>query len=150
MIENEADMQLPQAPRLPRVVTMPRLQSVPVSDAVGFSYPALDFYFACRCLAGAPRCTRAFAYLAAQSLEAALKCLLSRAGVSTKRMKNVLRHDLESLWREALSRSVPLEDPPPRWCATLNSGHDKPHVFRYQAGMHGYGTPHDAAAIPSA
>jgi hypothetical protein len=123
------------------------LRSLPVSESDGYMHPALDFFFGCRALAGARRGTRSFAHLAAQSLEAALKCLLTRANFPSNKLKShELRHNLEALWIEAAQLGVPIAEVPPDWCKTLNSGHES-FVFRYTMGCHGYCTPNQNVVL---
>ncbi|MGN6520979.1 MAG: hypothetical protein ACTHK2_16330 [Dokdonella sp.] len=121
--------------------TAPGIRLLPVSAADGYMYPAIDFFFGCRALAGARRGARGFASLAAQSLEAALKCLLVRASFDVNKLKShQLRHNLVGLWHEAAQLGIAVEPAPPDWCKTLNSGHQS-FVFRYTEGRHGYVTP---------
>jgi hypothetical protein len=84
---------------------------------------------------------RACAFLAAQSLECALKSYLSHAGVGESRIKNHLRHNLESLWIEAVKYHLNIQSQPPQWCVILNSVHDKPYYLRYPMGINGIELP---------
>ncbi|MFH1146312.1 MAG: hypothetical protein V1736_01230 [Pseudomonadota bacterium] len=71
-------------------------------------------------------------FLAAQSLECALKAYLAHSGFTEKQLKRPnLRHNLEALWTEAYKQKLTISSTPPQWCITLNAGHDRPYYMRY-------------------
>lgn len=79
---------------------------------------------------------RACAFLAAQTLECALKSYLSHAGFSEAKLKqHSRRHNLETLWLEASNHGLKISAKPPNWCSILNSAHDKPYYLRYPIGI---------------
>jgi hypothetical protein len=76
------------------------------------------------------------AFLAAQTLECALKSYLSHAGIPQKKLKcRPLRHNLENLWIEAVNKGLNVQAQAPQWCLILNSAHDEPYYFRYPMGL---------------
>lgn len=82
------------------------------------------------------------AFLAAQSLECALKSYLSQTGASEAYLKKPCRrHNLETLWIEASDRGLKVSAQPPNWCVILNQTHDKPYYLRYPIGISGFNTP---------
>jgi hypothetical protein len=77
----------------------------------------------------------AFALVAGQILECALKAFLLKAGVTEKALKKRgVRHSLSKLWAEAAHRSLPIGDLP-QWADRLSGLHDFPYYLRYPAGL---------------
>ena len=84
----------------------------------------------------------ACAFLAAQSLECALKAYLAHDGKSEITLsRRPYGHDLERLWLEASRTGLPIQSTPPEWCTTLTSGHSYPYRFRYPLKLNGYTMP---------
>jgi hypothetical protein len=82
------------------------------------------------------KATSGLAMLAAHSLECALKAYLAHSGMLQKDLKDDnRRHNLEQLWDTAVNKGLGIENPPPKWCTTLNRLHDKPYHLRYQTGV---------------
>jgi hypothetical protein len=78
-------------------------------------------------------------FLAAQSLECALKAYLLCSASDESKMKMELmaptiRHDLEKLWMRSSELGLCVPNQPSSWCITLNSGHNKPYYMRYPMG----------------
>lgn len=92
----------------------------------------------------APAC----AFLAAQSLECALKAFLSKSGVSEVRLREItVRHNLEVLWANASSRGLKVSAQPPVWCVILNQTHNAPYHLRYPIGINGFQTPEHTSTV---
>lgn len=88
-------------------------------------------------LAKDPKTGHACAFLAAQTLECALKAYLAKVGITDSELKDrKRRHNLEVLWREAVSHGLSIQAEPAQWCLILNSAHDQPHYYiRYPIGI---------------
>lgn len=80
-------------------------------------------------------------FLAAQSVECALKAFLSRSGDDTRLKKSPLRHDLVALWALAAQEGLFPLAAHPSWLATLARLHGRPYYLRYSTGVHGLVLP---------
>jgi hypothetical protein len=78
-----------------------------------------------------PASALAFALLAGQSAELALKSFLLARGVSADELAPQFGHDLLKAWQGARARGLSVPDPPPQWFLTIASLHQKPHWIRY-------------------
>lgn len=119
--------------------TIPGLVLLTPTDSQSYLAAAVEFYRGARELAGNSRVLISCAFLAAQSLECALKSFLVHRGLpATELSKRPYGHDLECCWKKAalLGLSVPV----PQWCLTLNEGHKK-FLYRYPMGLHGQSLP---------
>jgi hypothetical protein len=76
--------------------------------------------------------------LASHGVELALKAFLLHSGVSAQELKRQYGHDLQGLWRAALSHGLRLGSEP-WWLGILNYYYDAPYQFRYPRG--GFATP---------
>jgi hypothetical protein len=118
-------------------ITLPVLRMVPPAPAQSYMVAARGLYSGVKVLASNPGATAtACAFLAAQTLECALKSYLSHAGIPQKKLKcRPLRHNLENLWIEAVNKGLNVQAQAPQWCLILNSAHDEPYYFRYPMGL---------------
>ena len=124
-------------------IVLPALTMAPIDLPYAYLVAARGFFPAVRLLAeSSAGVQRACAFLAAQTLECALKAYLSHVGFSEAELKDKKRrHNLEFLWREASDRGLSIDQQPPLWCSLLNSGHDDPYHFRYPLKIHGIVVP---------
>lgn len=124
-------------------IVLPALTMAPIQQPQGYLTAAHGFFPAVHLLADSSASVqRACAFLAAQTLECALKAYLSHAGFTEAKLKDKKRrHNLEFLWREASDHGLSIDQQPPLWCRLLNSGHDDPYHFRYPLKIHGIVVP---------
>ena len=78
-------------------------------------------------------------FLAAQSLECALKAYLTSTAPNESEMKRELmklsvRHNLEKLWEKSSNQGLKVPHDSSTWCVILNAGHSKPYYMRYPMG----------------
>jgi hypothetical protein len=82
---------------------------------------------------GMPATALSLAFLAAHILE----CLLKAAGTKTERSEQALksnpdvRHNIDALWKLAISHGMPLSPSPPTWVENLSRLHNRPFQLRY-------------------
>jgi hypothetical protein len=96
-------------------------------------------------VAAGPPCALPFAFLAAQTVECALKAFLSSNGDDRRLKQAPLRHNLEMLWSLSAAEGLTLEMPAPVWLVRLSALHDTPYYLRYSTGVHAMVSP---AAAP--
>ena len=105
------------------------------SEAESFMWAARWFLAGADALA---RCTAkeltSCVFLAAQSLECALKSFLRHKGITADELKHGFRHNLERLWKKAHEFNLGISSTPSDWCIILNAGHNSPHLMRYPMG----------------
>jgi hypothetical protein len=113
-----------------------------VTDDVSYLVAARQFNNGAQVLSTKKNISRPFFFLAAQSLECALKSYLSHMGISESELKKpAVRHNLEELWKLAVSKGAPINNQPTNWCIRLNELHNKPYFLRYPMGLNGYVGP---------
>lgn len=130
-------------------VTLPAFTLGTGSPADSYLVAAHYLFSGVDLLAKDPTTGHACAVLAAQTLECALKAYLSKVGFSERKLKeHKRRHNLEGLWREAVSHGLSIQAEPPQWCLILNSAHNQPNYYlRYPMGINMITLP---ALIPTA
>lgn len=130
-------------------LTLPAFTIGTVSPADSYLVAAHYLFSGVDPLAKDPTMGHACAFLAAQTLECALKAYLSKVGLSEGELKNhKRRHNLELLWREAVSHGLNIQSEPPQWCLILNSAHNQPNYYlRFPMGINMVTLP---ALIPAA
>jgi hypothetical protein len=75
------------------------------------------------------------------------KASLSRGGDDRRLRSKALRHNLDALWRLAISEGLAnsehlsIDAAPPSWLQRLSQLHDGPYYLRYSTGVHGLVTP---------
>ncbi len=123
--------------------TLPPITSSASTPAQSYFAAARYFFLGVKALSGgSPELAPACAFLAAQSIECALKSFLSKNGFSEAQLRHPsCRHNLEALWAEASSRGQFFSAQPPMWCVILNQTHNKPFHLRYPIGINGFQTP---------
>ena len=123
-------------------IRIPPITMAPPTEAKTYLVAAYElFKGAEELLKGSGKTAVACSFLAAQATECALKAHLLQAGFEKFKNK-ALRHNLETLWVEAVSCGLSVNPQPPQWCVILNSLHNKPYYFRYPpAGLNGKSLP---------
>jgi hypothetical protein len=132
-------------------ITMPAIEIKPPSPSLSFLTAARYFFPGVRTLSqGDPTVAIACTFLAAQTLECALKAYLSNAGVPIKELKNKKSycHNLEALWVGAATKGLAVQPQPPDWCVILNQTHDDPYYLRYPIGINGFQYPAFSMMVP--
>lgn len=127
--------------------TLPMITSSAGTPAQNYLAAARYLFLGVKALSiGSSELAPACAFLAAQSLECALKSFLSKNGFSEAQLKRPSRrHNLEALWTEASSRGQIFSAQPPGWCVILNQTHNTPFHLRYPIGINAFQTP---AVVP--
>lgn len=123
--------------------TLPPITSSAGTPAQNYIAAAHYFFLGVKALSGgSPELAPACAFLAAQSIECALKSFLSKNGFSEEQLRHwSRRHNLEALWTEASPLGQIFSAQPPMWCVILNQTHNKPFHLRYPIGINGFQTP---------
>lgn len=83
----------------------------------------------------------AMTHLCGHSVEAGLKAILAKSGVSQDELCKKFGHDLERLWCEVAEQTDLLTKTPPRWLIVLNDLHGVPYKLRYPIGLKGLDFP---------
>lgn len=106
------------------------------TDAEGYAVAARGMLEGARVLgATSPVPSIALTHLCGHAAEAAIKAVLSRAGVPTTELTG-LGHQLTKLWARAAAERLPLSFVPPPWLVQLDRVHAAPYHLRYPIGFH--------------
>lgn len=126
-----------------RFATVPVIEPALAQQAQSLVHAARHFHEGAVALAqNRPlRAGVALAFLAAQSVEYALKGFLLFCGETPDRLKNGFRHDLHLLWTAAADQGLPIAAQPPHWCELLNQGHNTPFRFKFPEYLSAIVTP---------
>ena len=83
----------------------------------------------------------AMTHLCGHSVEAGLKAILAKSGVSQDELRKKFGHNLERLWCEVAEQTGLLPKKPPTWLVNLNDLHGVPYKLRYPIGLKGLDFP---------
>jgi hypothetical protein len=72
-----------------------------------------------------------FGFVAAQSLELALKAYLMKNAGATEQELKKLGHSIERAWSRCVDKGLGLDATLPAWVVSLAAGHESPYLFRY-------------------
>jgi hypothetical protein len=109
---------------------------------------ALDFFYASRALQTAsPLPIHAFSFVAAHSLELALKSYLVYRGADPENLDLDPRHDLIKAWRDAVAQGLHIDSKVPAWCESLALKHSGLLLSRYPRTNTGITSPPLGATI---
>ena len=95
-----------------------------------------------RVLAKEPQCAIALCMLCAHVVECLLKAYASKAlGSEAAVRKRDIQHNLDALWKLAISEGLRAAPSPPEWVSHLRHLHDSPYFLRYSTEVHGIVLP---------
>lgn len=92
---------------------------------------------------GMPATALSLAFLAAHILECLLKAAVTKTERSDQALKSnqKLRHNIDALWKLAISNGMPLSLSQPTWVENLSRLHAPPYHLRYSTSVHAVTSP---------